>query len=77
MSKKDLQRQAEELIQIAVEHGATVIREKTHTIVRPADKTKRQLVVPKTPSDWRGIENLRSDFRKAGFPVPHKGGKKK
>lgn len=77
MSKKDLQRQAEELIQLAEEHGATVIREKNHTIVRPADKTKRQLVVPKTPSDWRGIENLRSEFRKAGFPVPHKGGKKR
>lgn len=27
------------------------------------------VVVPRTPSDWRSIRNIRSDFRKAGVDI--------
>jgi len=32
--------------------------------------------IPKTPSDWRSLENCKSELRRAGIDVAHKGGKR-
>jgi hypothetical protein len=29
---------------------------------------------PSTPSDWRSVKNMKAHLRRAGLPIPHKGG---
>lgn len=36
----------------------------------PADRTKRPIAVPKTPSDRRGIKNFAAQIRQAGGEWP-------
>ncbi|MBI4935847.1 MAG: hypothetical protein HY828_18350 [Actinobacteria bacterium] len=54
-----------ELIDKVVEQGWEVVEGK-HLKLVPADKTMPIVVVPKTPSDHRGVMNARSQIRRSG-----------
>ena len=71
---QDLKKKFEELLDLAQQHGVRVVRDKKHTVVYPKDKNQRPLVFSKTPSDYRSVENLKAQLRRAGVPIPHKGG---
>ena len=57
--------------------GVRVEEGTKHWKVFPADKTKAMVRIPKTPSDWRSLENCKAELRRAGLDVPHRGGTKK
>ena len=54
-----------ELIEKVVDQGWTVVEGK-HLKLIPADKAMPIVVVPKTPSDYRGVKNARSEIRRSG-----------
>ncbi|MEQ1701739.1 MAG: hypothetical protein ABMA25_16645 [Ilumatobacteraceae bacterium] len=57
-----------EMIDTVIAQGWTV-RERNHLTLYPADKTQRPVIVPRTPSDHRGIKNARSEIRRSGGTV--------
>jgi hypothetical protein len=68
-------RELDALLDICRASGATVTRGKNgHWQVLPADKKQGVITISGTPSDYRAIEKIRSQLRRAGMQVPHKGG---
>lgn len=77
MGKRGFGKEAKELKELAEKDPAVDrVEDRTkHWMVFPKDKTVRPVRIPTTPSDWRSLENCKSDLRKAGLTIPHKGGK--
>lgn len=40
-----------------------------HAVVYPKDPTKPPVVIPRSISDWRGLNNFKSYLRKGGLDV--------
>lgn len=68
-------RELDALLDICRVNGASVTKSKNgHWQVLPADKNLGVITISGTPSDYRAIEKIRSQLRRAGMHVPHKGG---
>ncbi|WP_158635033.1 hypothetical protein [Tsukamurella asaccharolytica] len=65
------------LIALAVAHGwrLDTCRRHLRLIPPPCRHDLPVLVLARTPSDWRGTRNLAARLRRAGVPVPHRGGR--
>jgi hypothetical protein len=47
-----------------------------HWLAFPTDRSLPPVTIPKTPSDWRSLENCKAALRRAGVEIPHRGGKR-
>ncbi|MFY9586749.1 MAG: hypothetical protein WAT66_04760 [Actinomycetota bacterium] len=76
MGRKGSNKEAKELAEFcARQPGVRVVEGTKHYKVFPADKTKAMVRIPRTPSDWRSLENCKAELRRAGIAVAHRGGK--
>ena len=67
-------RNIDALLDICLSSGATVTKGQRHYQIRPANKDASVITISGTPSDYRAIEKIKSQLRRAGIQVPHKGG---
>ena len=66
-------RELESLLDLCRDNGCSVEQTKNgHWKVLP--EKGNVIFISGTPSDFRAIEKIRSQLRRAGLPVPHKGG---
>lgn len=77
MGRRGQAKEAEELKELCErDPSVRAIENRTkHWMVFVYDKQVRPIRIPKTPSDWRSLENCRSELRRAGVTITHRGGK--
>jgi hypothetical protein len=63
-----VKREVQDLLALARARGCAVVptRNGHYKVLVPGGGL---VVVPRTPSDWRSIRNIRSDLRKAGLDI--------
>lgn len=61
-----MRKQIEGIMESLERQGWKVRSGAKHWVVYPADKSQSPVVVPKNPSDPRGVKNVISELRKRG-----------
>ena len=67
---KGIPAELQELIRLAEEQDWLVEwTKKGHLRLTPPDPTQNQIFSASTPSDWRGVKNMRARMKRAGLKV--------